>query len=83
MKKVERNDLSEIGRLKRNEYMRKWSSKNKDKVKANYDSYWSRKAERELQEKQNQEKQDPEKDFDLMLDEVIEEEMSDYDKTAT
>jgi len=23
------------------------------------------------------------KDFDLMLDEVIEEEMSDYDKTAT
>ena len=41
MKKVERNDLSEIGRLKRNEYMRKWSSKNKDKVKANYDSYWS------------------------------------------
>jgi len=36
--------LTDEVRRVRNEYMREWRSKNKDKVKAAQDRYWKRKA---------------------------------------
>lgn len=39
--------MNEKARLKRNEYMKKWRTRNKDKVKAAQDRYWNKKAENE------------------------------------
>lgn len=42
--------MSEEARLARNEYMRKWKAKNKDKVKKWNAAYWKRKQDLKKQE---------------------------------
>lgn len=39
---------AEIARKKRNEYQREWRKKNPDKVKAQAERYWARKAEKDM-----------------------------------
>lgn len=43
--------LDARGREARNEYLREWRKKNKDKVKKYNDGYWQRKAEKEKRER--------------------------------
>ena len=42
--------LDARGKAARNEYLREWRKKNKDKVKKYNDEYWQRKAEKEKRE---------------------------------
>ena len=41
------NELSEEARAKRNEYHRRWSAANRDKLKAAQRRYWERRARQE------------------------------------
>ena len=41
---MKQNTLTPQGRSVRKEYLRQWRQKNKDKVKAYNETYWSRKA---------------------------------------
>lgn len=42
--------LSKEAREARNEYMREWRRKNKDKVKKHQETYWERQAEKEAKQ---------------------------------
>jgi hypothetical protein len=42
-----RKRLSELARKKRNEYVREWRARNKEKVRESNRLYWERRAEKE------------------------------------
>lgn len=50
-------ELSKAARESRNQYMRAWKKKNKDKVRQHTKDYWERRAERELSDPVFQAKQ--------------------------
>ena len=41
-------ELKELAKIKRNEYLKNWRSKNKDKVKQYQANYWIKKARQEV-----------------------------------
>ena len=45
-------DLKDVARNERNKYAREWRAKNKDKVKANNERYWLRKAEKAAKDRE-------------------------------
>ena len=45
--------LSKEARQARNEYMREWRRKNKDKIKKHQENYWEKKAKESQQEEEN------------------------------
>lgn len=45
-------ELSEEARAKRNEYHRKWSAENRDKLKAAQLRYWEKRARQEPQNRE-------------------------------
>ena len=52
MKKLTDEQLQELAKKIRREYQREWRKKNPDKVKEYNQSYWRRRALRELKEQQ-------------------------------
>lgn len=46
-------NLSKEARQARNEYMREWRRKNKDKVKKHQEDYWERQASNEGDKEEN------------------------------
>lgn len=42
-------DIKELARIKRNEYLKSWREKNKDKVKQYQKNYWIKKARQEVE----------------------------------
>lgn len=49
MNRFNEEELKEIARKKRNEYMRKWRKKNKDKVKQYNKNYWKKQALKDIE----------------------------------
>lgn len=47
--------MTDEARKARNEYRREWNKKNPDKVRAQHERYWQRKAEKAKAERANKE----------------------------
>ena len=46
-----KNDIDRLAKEQKNAYLRKWKSKNRDKVKEYNARYWKKRAEKMLKEK--------------------------------